>query len=196
MRLSWLWVAILAVAVAVVVWGAAVEKPELQLALSAFSALGFAAFAALMRGRLVASGASQTAISSASATAMATVWAWAFLSLFLTYVFILSWHEWWQYVLAAGAIAVLCLGFSAMLARDAAAGREDATMLTLARYLTWGQLVGMIIAMIGLILDDKMPRDPKEPDWAANTIFFFGAAALAAISAIGLRGAPVRQPQQ
>jgi hypothetical protein len=32
-----------------------------------------------------------------------------------------------------------------------------------------------------------MPRDPQEPDWAANNIFFFGAAALALISANALR---------
>ncbi len=61
------------------------------------------------------------------------------------------------------------------------------TLLRLARYLTLGQLAGMIIAMLGLIIDDKMPRDPQEPDWAANAIFFFGAAALAAISANALR---------
>jgi hypothetical protein len=74
-----------------------------------------------------------------------------------------------------------------MMQRDAEAGREDATLLRLARYLTLGQLGGMIIAMLGLIIDDKMPRDPQEPDWAANTIFFCGAAALAAISANALR---------
>lgn len=193
MRSCWVWVAVLAACVAAVVWSVAVGKPELNLALSALSALGFAVVAAVLRARLVAKGAGEVVLASASADAMAAVWAWAGISVFLAYVFFLSWHEWWQYVVAAGAIAALCAGFSAMLSRDAAAGREDATMLKLARYLTWGQLVGMIIAMIGLILDDKMPRDPVEPDWAANTIFFFGAAALAAISAIGLRGAPARQ---
>ncbi|MEE8310044.1 MAG: hypothetical protein V3R34_06600 [Hyphomicrobium sp.] len=48
-------------------------------------------------------------------------------------------------------------------------------------------VVGMLITMIGLVIDDKMPRDPQEPDWAANNIFFFGAAALALISANALR---------
>jgi drug/metabolite transporter (DMT)-like permease len=123
---------------------------------------------------------------------MGIVWTWAALSLLLTYLFILSWGEWWQYVLGAGAIAALCFAFAAMMARDARAGREDATMLKLARYLTLGQLAGMIIAMIGLIIDDKMPRDPQEPDWAASAIFFFGAAALAAISANALRSPSTR----
>ena len=193
MRSCWLWGPVLAAAVAAVVWSAAAGKPELNLALCAFSALIFAALAAFTRGREVASGGGEVALASSSATAMAAVWAWAAVSVFLTYVFVLSWHEWWQYVLAAGAVAALCIGFSAMMSRDAAAGRKDEAMLKIARYLTWGQLVGMIVLMVGLVLDDKMPRDPKEPDWAANTIFFFGAAALAAISAIGLRGAPVRQ---
>jgi hypothetical protein len=73
------------------------------------------------------------------------------------------------------------------MSRDVETGREDETMLKLARYLTIGQLVGMLITMIGLVIDDKMPRDPQEPDWAANNIFFFGAAALALISANALR---------
>ena len=51
----------------------------------------------------------------------------------------------------------------------------------------------MLIAIVGMIIDDKMPRDPSEPDWAANAMFFFGAAALAAISAYALWGpAPKR----
>jgi hypothetical protein len=104
----------------------------------------------------------------------------------VTYQLVLSWHEWWQYVLAGIGVATLCLLFASMMAKDAAAGRQDQTLLNLARYLTIGQLAGMVIAMIGMIIDDKMPRDPAEPDWAANAIFFFGAAALAVISANAL----------
>jgi hypothetical protein len=160
----------------------------MHMALTAVSALGLAGLALVERRRLLASGAGEGALSASTATAMAVVWAWAALSLLITYVFISTWGEWWQYVLGAGAVALLCLFFSATLARDAAAGRQDATMLNLARYLTIGQLAGMIIAMIGLIADAKMPRDPAKPDWAASAIFFFGAAALAAISANALRG--------
>jgi hypothetical protein len=119
---------------------------------------------------------------------MAFVWTWAALALLLTYVLVLSWGEWWQYVLGAAAIAAICFFFAATLARDAKSGRQDDAMLKLARYLTIGQLAGMIIAMVGLVLDDKMPRSPSKPDWAASTIFFFGAASLAAISANALRG--------
>lgn len=181
------WAGLLGLGVAAVVGGAAADRPGLTLGLAALAGSLFAVFAIVQRGRLVAAGAREPALASSTAGAMGVVWGWAAVSMLATYLFVLSWHEWWQYVLGAGAIAALCFGFAAMMQRDAAAGREDATMLKLARYLTLGQLGGMLIAMLGLIIDDKMPRDPQEPDWAANTIFFFGAAALAAISANALR---------
>jgi FtsH-binding integral membrane protein len=163
------------------------------MALTALACLAFAVAAVWERRRLVAAGVGETLLASSTARSMALVWAWAALSLLLTYVFVLSWIEWWQYVLGAGAIAGLCLFFASMLSRDAAAGREDQSLLKLARYLTLGQLVGMIIAMVGLVLDDKMPRSHEKPDWAASTIFFFGAASLAVISANALRGAPLQK---
>jgi hypothetical protein len=182
-----LWVAALAIGTAATVYGAAADAPPMHMALTAASALGLVGLALVERRRLLASGASEEVLSAATAIAMAVGWAWAALSLLVTYVFISTWGEWWQYVLGAGVVALVCFFFSATLARDAAAGREDATMLNLARYLTIGQLAGMIIAMIGLIADAKMPRDPAKPDWAASAIFFFGAASLAAISANALR---------
>ena len=148
------------------------------MALTALVCLGFTLLAVWDRRRLVAAGSSEPALAGATANSMGLVWAWAALSMLLTYRFVLSWHEWWQYVLAAGAIAAACLYFASMMSKDAAAGRQDDAILNIARYLTIGQLAGMVIAMIGMIIDDKMPRDPHEPDWAANAIFFFGAAAL------------------
>jgi hypothetical protein len=193
MNSALIWGVFLAVGVAAVYFSAAAGRPELHMALTALACLGYAVAAVWERRRLVAGGAGEAALASSTAGSMALVWAWAALSLLLTYVFVLSWGEWWQYVLGAGAIAALCLLFSGMLSRDAAAGREDPTMLKLARYLTIGQLVGMIVAMVGLVLDDKMPRSPEKPDWAASTIFFFGAASLAAISLNALRGTPTQQ---
>jgi hypothetical protein len=188
MNSRFLWAAMLTIAVGATVLGAAIGAPKVHMALTAASALGLVGIALAERRRLAIAATSEAALSAATATAMAAVWAWAALSLLITYVFISTWGEWWQYVVGAGAVALLCLFFSATLSRDAAAGREDATMLGLARYLTIGQLAGMIIAMVGLIADAKMPRDPAKPDWAASAIFFFGAAALAAISANALRG--------
>jgi len=189
----WLWIAALAVGTAVVSVGAAVAGSGGHMVLTALVCLAFALLAVWERRRAVAAGGSEPALASTTANSMALVWAWAALSMLLTYRFVLSWHEWWQYVLAAGAVAALCLFFASMMSKDAAAGRRDDTLLNIARYLTIGQLAGMVIAMVGMIIDDKMPRDPSEPDWAANAIFFFGAAALAAISMNALWGPAPRR---
>jgi hypothetical protein len=185
-----LWLAALVVGVGVTVLAATAGNPGLHIALVAVVCVGFALYADNERRRLRASGAGPASIASANAMSMGLVWSWAAASLLLTYVFVLSWGEWWQYVLGAGLVAALCFGFAAMLARDAAAGNRDEAMLKLARLLTIGQLAGMTLAMIGLVLDSKMPRALDKPDWAASTIFFFGAAALAAISLNGLRPSP------
>jgi hypothetical protein len=188
MNSALVWGVLLLIGVAVVFYGAVADQPELHMGLTAAVGLGLAVAAVWGRHRLVVGGAGEATLAADTARSMALVWAWAALSLLLTYVFVLSWGEWWQYVLGAGAIAGLCLFFAATLSRDAAAGREDQAMLKLARYLTVGQLVGMVAAMIGLILDEKMPRAHAKPDWAASTIFFFGAASLAIISLNALRG--------
>ena len=190
MKSAVIWGVLLVIGVASVFVSAAADRPDLHMGLTGLVCLGFAVAAVWERRGLKASGASEVQLAGSTANAMALVWAWAALSLLLTYVVVLSWIEWWQYVLGAGAIAALCLFFARMLARDAAAGREDQAMLKLARYLTVGQLVGMIAAMIGLVLDDKMPRSHEQPDWAASAIFFFGAASLAIISLNALRGTP------
>jgi hypothetical protein len=193
MTSAWLWIVSLAVGTAVACGSAAVGGQYVHMALTALVCLGFAALAVWERRRLVLGGSGEPALASATANSMALVWAWAALSMLLTYRFVLSWHEWWQYVIAAGGVAALCLLFASMMSKDAAAGRQDDTILNIARYLTIGQLAGMLIAMVGMIIDDKMPRDPSEPDWAANAIFFFGAASLAAISVNALWGPAPRR---
>ncbi len=187
MTSTWTWIAALAIGLLAIILSAAAERPGLHLALATLVCLGFVVLAIWDFQRLLANSANLPALASATARDMGFVWAWAALGMLFTYVFILSWHEWWQYVLAAGVVAALCFFFSASMSRDADSDREDETMLKLARYLTIGQLVGMLITMIGLIVDNKMPRDPQQPDWAANNIFFLGAAALALISANALR---------
>lgn len=183
----------LTVSVGAVFWSVSAGRPWLSLGLTALVCLVFVVIAAFERARLVEKGASEPEFAAAAAASMGLVWAWAALTILLAYIFVLSWHEWWQYVLGAGAIAAICLFFSGMMLKDVQAGRRDETMLKLARYLTMGQLGGMLIAMVGLVLDDKMPRDPQNPDWAANTVFFFGAAALAVISLNALRGTSSQQ---
>jgi hypothetical protein len=182
---TWLWIVSLLAGTAAVSWGATLGQVA-HLAIAVVVCLAFVLLALWDRRRLVLAGGTEPALASTTASSMALVWAWAGLSMLVTYQLVLSWHEWWQYVLAGIGVAALCLLFASMMAKDAAAGRQDQTLLNLARYLTIGQLAGMVIAMVGMIIDDKMPRDPAEPDWAANAIFFFGAAALAVISANAL----------
>jgi hypothetical protein len=181
------WAGALVIGVAATVLGAVADAPKLHMALTAAVCCSFVLLGVVQRRRLLAAGASGATLSSATATAMAVVWLWAAASLFSIYTLVSTWGEWWQYVLGAAVVALLCLFFSVALSRDAVRAREDATMLSLARYLTIGQLAGMVIAMVGLVADAKMPRDPRKPDWAASAIFFFGAAALATISADALR---------
>ncbi len=66
----------------------------------------------------------------------------------------------------------------------------DETMLKIARGFSIFVMVAMLITMFGLLVDGKMWRFTTvaglrrgSQDWAANNIFFFGAMALAAISA-------------
>lgn len=185
------WVLALAAGTAGVSYGATLGQGA-HMALAALICAGFVLLALADRSRRVARGDGAPALAGATAASMALVWLWAGLAMLFTYQLVLSWHEWWQYVLAGVGVGGLCLVFTWMMDKDAATGRQDDALLRIARYLTIGQLAGMIIAMIGMIIDGKMPRDPSEPDWAANAIFFFGAAALAVISANALRNATAK----
>lgn len=186
------WTVALVAGTAAVGFGATLGQGP-HMTITAAVCAGFALLAVLDRQKKARKGSSDAALASATAASMALVWAWAGLSMLVTYQLVLEWHEWWQYVLAGLGVSGLCLAFAWLTAKDDAAGRQDETVLAIARYLAIAQLVGMIVAMAGMILDDKMPRDAREPDWAANAIFFFGAAALAVISANALRGPTTRR---
>jgi hypothetical protein len=139
------------------------------------------------RAQLVGAGASRSRIESTTAHHMAFIWAWGALSLFVLYAFVLSWHEWWRFCLGFAVVGALCFGFASLLGRDADAGRDDETLLTLGRYLGMGQLAGMLATLLGLAIDpDKEILWPKDGDWAANAVFLTGALALAALTAHAL----------
>jgi hypothetical protein len=162
---------------------AAQGGPAGLIAATAVVGLVWAGLAMRERSQLRASAASRSKVAAASARNMGFVWLWGALALVITYLFILKWHEWWQFALAFGVAGALSLALSALLERDATAGRDDAAMLKLARYLAFGQLAGMAAAVIGLIIDpDKELLWPNEGDWAANIIFLGGALTLAAIT--------------
>jgi hypothetical protein len=165
----------------------ATTNPQAVLAIAGATAVVWIGLAFCTRRPLLQSGASASEVASATSRNMGLVWLWGALSLLLVYLLALEWREWWHFTLAFALAAALCFGYSATLARDVAAGRDDETMLAIGRYLGIGQLVGMIVTVIGLAIDpDKEFLYIKEGDWAGNSICLAGAVALAVISAYAL----------
>lgn len=183
-----IWMLGISLGIAILVISAALGQPLLHMAAAAIIGLVIALVAIKENRDLHAAGASTPTIAASTARHMGFVWVWGALSLLVTYYFILKWHEWFHFFLAFAVAGALCLFIAGTLERDAVAGREDPTMMKIARYLTIGQLVGMVITVLGLLIDGKMTRylTPRFTDWAANNIFFFGAIALAALSANSL----------
>jgi hypothetical protein len=145
---------------------------------------------------LANSGASLSAISAGAARGMGFVYAWGALALFATYVFVLpSWHEWPVFCGAFAVVTAISFFFAATIAKDAARGKDDETLLKIGRILTMAQFAGTLVAIVGLLLDpDKQFLNKGRLDWAAQTIFFFGAIALAMISAAALAYTRNRTP--
>ncbi len=164
-----------------------------HMALSAVAALIIAALAYYESSKAAAAKESSAYIGALNARFMGLVWTWGALVLFATYgpieYSVLQWKEWWQFLGAAAAFAVLCFVFAAMLHKEARSKGLDSKLLSGSRLLAKVQLGGMIIAMLGLLVDGKMLRylTPRYTDWAANNVFFFGAMALAIISYIAIR---------
>lgn len=170
-----------------VVYSAQDALPAGLLAAAGIVNLTLAAVGIATRRSLSRGGASRSAIESATARTMGLIWLWGAVALVLVYTLILSWREWPHFSAAFAGAGVLSLGFSALLAKDAAKGRDDETMLRLGRYLCIGQLAGMAATLIGLVIDpDKEILYATDADWAGNGLFLFGALALALISAHAL----------
>lgn len=167
-----------------------VRMAYVHAVIAAATALLVAGIAVRQCRTLLAKAASASEIASSNAWYMGLIWGWGMLALIVIYgTGVLVWKEWWHFVLAFGLAAALSLYFARVLKNDALAGKEDETMLRIARYLAIVQLAGMVITMLGLIIDGKMVRflTPRFTDWAANNIFFFGALGIAVISAYALQ---------
>jgi hypothetical protein len=190
-----LWTIGIAASVAAMVLAAASRGSDITMAyahlvIAAAMSIYFALLAIRENQALANAGASYPRIASNSARFMGLIWAWAALNLALTYgTGVLAWREWLVFTVACVVIGGFCLLISVALRKDAEAGRRDETLIKVGRILAIVQLVGMVIAMIGLIVDGKMTRflEPRYTDWAANNIFFFGALAIAAVSAYEIR---------
>lgn len=179
---------LLAIGAGVLALAAAVGTPVHFMAVTATVSLIIAALGVRRIVTLHKTGASVSAVSSSGAHSMGLAYAWGAVALFATYVFVLPrWHEWPIFCGAFAAVAAVSFIFAATIAKDAQRGKDDETLLKVGRILTIAQLAGTIVAVVGLLLDpDKQFLNEGRQDWAAQTIFFFGAIALAAISAAAL----------
>lgn len=181
------WGLVLGLGLVAAVYAAEAREPVTLLATTAFVSLLLAGVGSNERRALSRAGANRSLIESTTARYMGFIWLWGGSALILIYVLVLSWREWSHFSAAFIGVGLLCLGFSWMLGKDAAQGREDETLLKIGRYLGIGQLVGMIATIIGLGIDpNKEFLHTRKADWAGNAIFLFGALGLAIISAHAL----------
>lgn len=162
--------------------------PLVHLALGVLICLGIAFVGILENQRQRREGASKSEIAASTSRYMGFIYIWAAMTIGLTYMALLSWHEWWHWFLGMALVGAACVFYSNTLTRDAEAGRVDDTMLSIGNKLTWIQLVGMLVAIVGMLIDGKLTRyqNPKMMDWAAQNTFFVGAIGLAVISAYAL----------
>jgi hypothetical protein len=183
------WLFSLAAAICATILAAAANQPILQMAAAAAVSIAIALIAIRDHKKLKDNGAPTSAVASSTARYLALVWAWAALTLLVTYLFVIDkhWTEWWQFFIGFAFAAIISLAFSIMLDRDRAAGRVDATLVKVGRVLVQAQLIGMVAGVISLFVDHKFPRSAVHADWAGCNIFFFGALAIAAISFDALR---------
>lgn len=180
-----IWMVSLTIGLCGTIIAAGALDPSIHFAMSAMISLAFAGMAVRENRTQLTEGAPAGVVAATTAHYMGLVWAWGALATLVTYLFILKWSEWWQFFLGFSFAAVLCLFFASALNRDADHGREDASLIRITRVLVIVQLVGMIAAVIGMVIDKKVVHflhPGRYPDWAANNIALCGAVGLAVIS--------------
>lgn len=181
------WGIVLGLGLAAAVYSADAQEPVALLATCAFVNLVIAAAGVSERRALTRAGANQSLVEATTARYMGLAWLWGGAALILIYTLVMYWREWSHFSAAFVGVGLLCFGFSWMLSKDAAQGKEDETLLKVGRYLGIGLLVGMIVTMLGLWIDpNKEFLLTRKADWAGNAIFLFGALGLAIISAHAL----------
>lgn len=183
------WLFSLAAALCATILAAAAHQPNLQMTAVAVVCVAISLIAVRDHQKLRTNGAPISAIASSTARYLSLIWAWAALAVLITYVFVIDkhWAEWWQFFIGFSFAAIASIGFSVLLDRDRAAGRDDAMLVRMGRVLLQAQVIGMAAGIISIFVDNKFPRDASHADWAGCNIFFFGALAIAAISLDALR---------
>ncbi|PPC82349.1 MAG: hypothetical protein CTY31_11870 [Hyphomicrobium sp.] len=185
------WIIVLVAAVAATVLTATTNQAETHLMVTGAVALVLVGLAVRDNWTIIGSGAPKSQVASATARHCGIAWAWGALSILLIYVLVIEarWPEWWQFFLGFGAAALGSFGFSSLLDRDVAKGKDDPALIKMGRGLIIGQIVGVIAALISMFVDNKFPRPISFADWAGCNIFFFGGLAILLISLNALRSA-------
>lgn len=183
-----IWGIAFAISLAAMLVTAGARLPMAHLSLALLICLGIAFVALLENQKLRSEGAQRAVVAATTARNMGFIYIWGAGVIALTYISLLSWHEWWHWLAGFAVVGTACVFYANTLTRDTEAGREDATMLKIGKILTWIQLIGMSAAIVGMLVDGKLSRyvDPKHQDWAAQNIFFAGAVGLAILSAYAL----------
>lgn len=193
-----LWVASLTVSLSLLILAAGAGQPILHACVCAAMVTALAFVALSDNHSAVETKQPERVIAALNARHMALIWVWGALALFTVYgTGMLFWPEWWRFMLAfvvAGGVALL---MAFWLGQDDLEPAREQRLLTYSRYLAWGQLFGMGIVAIGLVLDSKMDGIGIAPfgtrnvtewkDWAGNNVFFFGAIGLVVQSWLALR---------
>lgn len=178
------WMMALTISMSVTILSAAAHMPSVHMSMTALVTLAIAIVAVQTYRQLAATTPNRSALAANTARYTGLVWLWAGIAIFVTYNFILkNWPEWWQFSTGLMIVGIMCMILAGMFQRDADEGNEDESILKVARLLNMIQIVGMLIAAIGLVADHKFDfgMSAARPDWAANNIFFFGALAVACI---------------
>jgi hypothetical protein len=186
------WIMALAISISVHAITAAMPSVGLHALVSAMITLVIAVLAVRENERALTADSDAFELASTNAHYMAVVWAWAGLTITLTYASVMHWSSWWYYAMPIGGAAVLCLCFANLMVKGSE-GTTATRALKLARFLALVQLVGAVAVIAGLIATGKLVFASSAStaalarDWAANDIFFFGATALAVISAVSIK---------
>lgn len=192
-----IWIAAIAIASSLLIVTAGLGAVGLNALVAALISFVIAILAVRDNERIISSDADVYALASLNARYMAVTWGWAAVAVAMVYMSAITWPEWWHFCVGFCAAALLCLCFSNLLTSEGASQVSGDRVLRLSRILSIVQLVACVVAIIGMVVDGKVPflNMPSliegktrlgEPYWAAHNIFVFGAAALAAISTVSL----------
>jgi hypothetical protein len=180
-----IWMLAFTISICISILTAAAGLPTVHLGVTALITLAIAIVAVQAFRRLLAEGVSRSALAASTSRFIGFIWIWAGIAVLFIYQFILIWREWWQFSIGLLLVGGLCFILSMVFQRDADAGQDDESILKISRLLNIIQIVGMLLAVIGLVADRKfsLTGAALRSDWAANNIFFFGALAIACIGA-------------